>query len=59
MFLGGGIVGASGATLAFFLSHPLGWHISSTIVVVLGSFFLLGYIFSPKYGLLSPRRPPE
>ena len=56
MFIGGGLVGAFGATSAFFLSYPLGWHISSTIVVVLGALFVLSYIFSPKYGLFSQRR---
>lgn len=56
MFIGGGLVGACGATSAFFLSYPLGWHISSTIVVVLGGLFVLSYIFSPKYGLFSQLR---
>ena len=56
MFIGGGIVGAFGATSAFFLSHPLEWPLSSTIVLVLGSMFVLGYIFSPRYGLLSKRK---
>jgi len=56
LFLGGGIIGATGSVLAFFLSYPLGWHISSTIVLVLGVFFMLAYIFSPRYGLFSKRR---
>jgi ABC-type Mn2+/Zn2+ transport system permease subunit len=50
------LVGAFGATTAFFLSYPLGWHISSTIVLVLGTIFVLSYIFSPKYGLFSKRK---
>lgn len=58
MFIGGGLVGAFGATAAFFLSYPLGWHISSTIVLVLGAIFVLGYVFSPKYGLFSKTRHP-
>ena len=52
----GGILGALGSVIAFFLSYPLGWSVSATIIVVLGSFFLLAYIFSPKYGLFSKRQ---
>lgn len=53
LFWGGGIIGAFGSVAAFFLSYPLGWHISSTIIVVLGGLFLLAYIFSPRYGALA------
>ncbi|MBL9116713.1 MAG: metal ABC transporter permease [Verrucomicrobiaceae bacterium] len=53
LFWGGGALGAAGSVLAFFLSYPLGWHISSTIIVVLGGLFFLAYIFSPRYGLIS------
>ena len=56
LFWGGGILGAVGSVIAFFLSYPLGWSVSATIIVVLGSFFFLAYIFSPKYGLFSRRR---
>ena len=56
MFIGGGLVGAFGATTAFFLSYPLEWPMSSTIVLVLGAMFVLGYVFSPKYGLFSRRK---
>ncbi len=52
LFWGGGLIGALGAISAFFLSYPLGWHLGATIIVVLGSLFLLAYIFSPKYGVL-------
>lgn len=45
----GGILGAVGSLIPFFLSYPLGWSVSATIIVVLGTFFLLAYIFSPKY----------
>ncbi len=55
LFWGGGLVGAFGSVAAFFLSYPLGWHISSTIILVLGVMFLLAYVFSPKYGLLAQR----
>lgn len=56
LFLGGGIIGALGSVAAFFLSYPLGWHISSTIVLVLGTIFAIAYITSPKYGLFSRRK---
>ena len=56
MFWGGGLIGGIGSVLAFFLSYPLGWHLGATIIVVLGCIFLLSYIFSPKYGLLRPKR---
>lgn len=52
LFWGGGLIGGLGAVLAFFLSYPLGWHLGATIIVVLGSVFLLAYVFSPRYGLL-------
>jgi manganese/iron transport system permease protein/iron/zinc/copper transport system permease protein len=53
LFWGGGIIGALGSVAAFFLSYPLGWHISSTIILVLGALFALAYIFSPRYGILA------
>jgi len=53
LFWGGGIIGALGSVAAFFLSYPLGWHISSTIILVLGAVFMLAYIFSPRYGMLA------
>lgn len=53
IFLGGGIIGAFGSVVAFFLSYPLGWSIGSTIVLVLGLIFLVAYIFSPRYGVLA------
>lgn len=56
MFWGGGLIGAFGSVLAFFLSYPLGWHLGATIIVILGCIFLLAYIFSPKYGLLRAKR---
>lgn len=56
LFWGGGLIGGMGAIAAFFLSYPLGWHLGATIIVVLGIFFLLAYIFSPRYGLLCRRR---
>jgi ABC-type Mn2+/Zn2+ transport system permease subunit len=56
IFLGGGILGAFGATSAFFLTYLLGWNIGSTIVLVLGVMFGVAYIFSPKYGLFAKHR---
>lgn len=56
LFWGGGIIGALGSVSAFFLSYPLSWHISSTIIVVLGGFFLVAYVFSPRYGFLAQWR---
>lgn len=56
LFWGGGLIGGLGAIAAFFLSFPLGWHLGATIIVVLGTLFLLAYIFSPRYGLLRRRK---
>jgi ABC-type Mn2+/Zn2+ transport system permease subunit len=53
IFLGGGILGALGATGAFFLSYLLSWNIGSSIVLVLGVMFAVAYVFSPKYGLFA------
>lgn len=55
LFWGGGLIGAAGSVIAFFLSYPLGWSVSASIIVVLGGLFLLAYIFSPRYGLFSKR----
>lgn len=52
LFWGSGVLGGVSAFLAFLISFPLNWHISSTIILVLSAFFFLAYIFSPKYGLL-------
>jgi manganese/iron transport system permease protein/iron/zinc/copper transport system permease protein len=56
LFWGGGLIGAFGSVLAFFISYPLGWSVSATIILVLGGFFLLAYILSPRYGLFSKGR---
>lgn len=52
LFWGSGLLGGISAFLAFLISFPLNWHISSTIILVLGFFFVLAYLFSPKYGIL-------
>ncbi|MEG0023797.1 MAG: metal ABC transporter permease [Akkermansia sp.] len=57
LFWGGGIIGALGSLIAFIISFPLGWHLGATIILVLGTFFLIAYIFSPKYGLFKKHHP--
>lgn len=55
LFWGGGLIGGLGSVMAFFLSYPLEWHLGATIIVVLGVFFMLAYLFSPRYGLFRRR----
>jgi manganese/iron transport system permease protein/iron/zinc/copper transport system permease protein len=55
LFWGGGLIGALGSVTALFLSYPLDWSVSATIILVLGSLFVLAYVFSPKYGLFAKR----
>jgi manganese transport system permease protein len=45
LFLGGGLVGALGSCLGFILAYRLDWPAGSTIVFLLGSLFLIGYLF--------------
>lgn len=56
LFWGGGLIGGLGSLAAFALSFPLGWHLGATIILVLGTVFLLAYLISPKYGLLKRRK---
>ncbi len=56
LFWGGGLIGGLGSGAAFFLSYPLDWPVSATIIVVVGGLFILAYIFSPRYGLFSTRK---
>lgn len=58
LFWGGGLLGAAGSLIAFVISFPLEWHLGATIILVLGVFFLLAYLFSPKYGLLKKWKKP-
>jgi manganese transport system permease protein len=53
LFWGGGLVGAIGAVAAFLISYPLGLPTSATIILVIGGLFILTYLFSPRYGVLS------
>ena len=55
LFWGGGIIGGLGSVLAVILSGPLGIQPGPAIVILLGLLFILAYLLSPKYGLLSPK----
>ena len=52
MLWGGGALGAFGSVLGLWLSYWLGVPSGACIVLVLGCFFCLAYLFSPRYGLL-------
>lgn len=56
LFWGGGLIGGVGSVSAVALSGPLGIAPGPAIVIVLGLLFVAAYLFSPKYGLLAPRR---
>ena len=55
LFWGGGLIGAIGSVAAVEISGPLGLPPGPAIVILLGLLFILAYLFSPKYGLLSPK----
>lgn len=55
LFWGGGLIGCIGSVAAVLLSSRLAISPGPAIVIVLGLLFVAGYLFSPKYGLLSPR----
>jgi manganese/iron transport system permease protein/iron/zinc/copper transport system permease protein len=55
LFWGGGLIGGVGSIAAVILSGPLGLPPGPAIVILLGLLFILAYLFSPKYGLLSPK----
>jgi ABC-type Mn2+/Zn2+ transport system permease subunit len=52
MLWGGGALGAFGSVLGLWLSYWLGVPSGACIVLVLGGFFCMAYLFSPRYGLL-------
>lgn len=54
LFWGGGLVGATGAVTALFLSHHLDIGTGAAIVLTLAAIFFLAWIFSPRYGLIRP-----
>jgi manganese/iron transport system permease protein/iron/zinc/copper transport system permease protein len=56
LFWGGGLIGGVGSVVAVLLSGTFGIAPGPSIVIVLGLLFIAAYLFSPKYGLLTPRR---
>ncbi|MCX8496419.1 MAG: metal ABC transporter permease [Akkermansiaceae bacterium] len=56
LFWGGGLIGGIGSILAVLVSGKFGIAPGPAIVIVLGLLFVLAYLFSPKYGLLAPKR---
>lgn len=56
LFWGGGAIGCVGSVAAVLISGNLGISPGPAIVIVLGLLFVAAYLFSPKYGLLAPRR---
>jgi ABC-type Mn2+/Zn2+ transport system permease subunit len=56
LFWGGGLLGAVGAVLAVFIAAPLHLTPGPSIVMVLGILFVLAWLFSPKYGVLTKKR---
>lgn len=56
LFWGGGVLGAGGAVAGVLLSAVFDLSTGPTIVMVLGGFFLLAWLFSPKYGVLAGGR---
>lgn len=52
MLWGGGILGVLGSCLGLLLSYWLNVPSGACIVLVVGSFFVLAYVFSPRYGLV-------
>ena len=53
LFWGGGFLGAACAVSALVISYWLDWPTGSSIVLVLGAVFVLAFLISPKYGVLS------
>ncbi|NNC89687.1 MAG: metal ABC transporter permease [Akkermansiaceae bacterium] len=52
LFWGGALLGAAGSVGALLMSWHTGLPAGPSIVIVLGFFFLLAFLLSPKYGLL-------
>lgn len=53
LFWGGGILGAVASVGALIFSHHFDLPSGACIIIALSSLFLLAWMFSPKYGLLS------
>ena len=56
LFWGGGLVGALGSVFALLLAYWTDIPAGPAIVIVLGTLFLLAFLLSPRYGLLTGRR---
>ena len=52
MLWGGGVIGMSGSVVGLFISYYLNVPSGAAIVLVLGVFFALAYLFGPRYGVL-------
>jgi ABC-type Mn2+/Zn2+ transport system permease subunit len=60
MLWGGGVLGAIGSVLGLVLSYSMSNLPSgAAIVFVLGGFFILAFLFSPRYGVLRRFRKPR
>ena len=59
LFWGGGVLGAVGAVAAVLISVPLQLTSGPAIVMVLGLVFLLGWLLSPRYGVIWRRKGRE
>jgi len=57
MLWGGGAIGMFGSCTGLLLSYRLNLPSGACIVLVLGVFLLLAYLFSPRYGLIRRLRP--
>lgn len=53
LFWGGGLLGALGSVGALFLAWQFNLAAGPAIVMVLGALFLLAFLLSPRYGLLT------
>ncbi|HEX8371618.1 MAG TPA: metal ABC transporter permease [Chthoniobacterales bacterium] len=53
MFWGGGLLGAVGSCLGLLISYWFDFETGPSIVLLLGSIFLLAYLLSPRYGIIS------
>ncbi|MDB4491707.1 metal ABC transporter permease [bacterium] len=52
LFWGGGILGTLCSVAALIISYWLDWPTGSSIVLILGTVFVIAFLISPKYGVL-------
>lgn len=52
LFWGGGILGTLCSVAALVISYWLDWPTGSSIVLILGTVFVIAFLISPKYGVL-------